>query len=161
MMPFVTDRQRVEQLLFIDQLRHVITIGARDVQEPETAETLRLLTQSRLETVALCRAQTFRKAQSRLERLDTAVFAPRRNEGAELADEGLALYCLLRRLIDTGYLAIVEGSAFDHATGPILRALQSRADEPGAMDEAETSAREIEADLRTQGYFLGLPEREA
>ena len=161
MMPFVTDRQRVEQLLFIDQLRHVIAVGARDVEEPETAETLRLLTQARLETVSLCTAKTFRNAQRRLERLDGAVFAPRRSEGAELADEGLALYCLLRRLIDAGYLAIVEGSAFDRATGPILLALQPRADEVGTMEQAEIAAGEIEADLRAQGYLLGLPEREA
>lgn len=161
MMPFVTDRQRVEQLLFIDQLRHVCAVGAQDVEEPETAETLRLLTQARLETVSLCTAKTFRNAQSRLERLDAAVFAPRRHKGAELADEGLALYCLLRRLIDTGYLAIVEGSAFDQATGPILRALQTRADEPGAMDAAEIAASEIEDGLKAQGYFLGLAEHEA
>jgi len=151
----LTDRQRVEQLLFIDQLAHVVREGAADVREPETARTLQALGRARAETEAGLTGSERDKMGRRLRRVDAEAFAPLRREGSDVAAFGLVIFCLMRDLAETGYLAPVPGSQLAQALARILPALQSTADRPGTMDRAEIDAKRALRALEAAGYLAG------
>ncbi|KQQ81962.1 hypothetical protein [Aureimonas sp. Leaf324] len=156
----LTERQRAEQVVFIDQWIHVVEAGATDQADPEVKATIARLEEARRDTIAGLLWQEQEKLSRRVLRADIAAFDPVRRMGGPVAAFGLALYCVLRRLTVAGYLDIGDGSPLDEATTTILAALEDYAAEPGAMDIAERDAAAIVAALRAEGYLRDLPEFE-
>ncbi|MBB3937898.1 hypothetical protein [Aureimonas phyllosphaerae] len=152
----LTERQRAEQVIFIDQLAHVVEVGASDPTDAEVRVVLARLAEARRDTIAGLLWSEQQQLSRRVLRADIEAFAPARRVNAPVAGFGLALYCLLRRLIDAAYLVIGDGSPLDQATTTILVSLEDYASRPGAMDRAERDADAIAATLRASGYLQGL-----
>lgn len=156
----LTERQRAEQVIFIDQLAHVVERGASDPADAEVRGVLTRLDEARRQTIAGLLWSEQEKLSRRVMRADAEAFTPIRRIHAPVASFGLALYCTLRRLTDAGYLTIGEASPLDEATTVILASLEAYAARPGAMEKAERDADTILAALRASGYLQGFCQGE-
>jgi hypothetical protein len=152
----LTDRQRIEQMLFIDQLTHIVRDGAADVRERETALTLQCLGRAREETEAGLTRSELDKMERRLRRADADALSPLRRVAMPIAAFGLVVFVILRDLAESSYLAPVAGSPLDEALQRILPALEAAAAEPGALPAAERSAARAIRTLEAAGYLVGF-----
>jgi len=152
----LTDRQRIEQILFIDQLTHVVRDGATDVRRRETAVTLQCLCRARAETEAGLTRSELDKMERRLRRADAEAFRPLQRVARPIAAFGLVIYVILRDFAEAAYLAPVPGSHLDEALSRILPALEATAAEPGALAEAERDAARAVRTLERGGYLVGF-----
>ncbi len=154
----MNDRQRVELLLFVDLLQHVVEHGASDIREAQARAAIEHLQASR---VAIVEGEPLapgklEKIVRRLARLDHAALGPHRVPGQPVAAFGLLVYVLLRELTESGYLSFAEGSPFHKAIELILPPLNAFAEVPGRLDDAERRAAIVFGVMQAEGYLPGF-----
>ncbi|MEH6721327.1 MAG: hypothetical protein V7704_20815 [Aurantimonas endophytica] len=152
----LSDRRRVERLLVADLFRSVVRDGARDLAEPETAETLRRLNQVCIDLFDIEDAARRHAIIRRLQRA-LAAFAPFRRPGRPVAEFGLTAYHFARILTDHDVLIIGEASDLSAALDRLLPALAEAKVAPGAEAAAEADAWQAQRRLQHEGYFPEAP----
>lgn len=83
--------------------------------------------------------------------------AMREVEGATVGKAGLVVFELVRMIVESGYLVLAEGSAFDRAMNNVLAHLDPlAASAPTLHASASKQARRALARLQAQGYYQGV-----
>ncbi len=157
----LTERQRAEQVLFIDQWMHVVEAASATRRLRRSGPTVARLEEARRTRSPACSPRSRKSCRAAS---CGRTSPPSIRCGASAARSRPSAWrstASLRRLTDAAYLGIGEGSPLDEATTAILAALEDYAAEPGAMDIAERDAAQIVAALRAEGYLRGLAEHEA
>ncbi|MEF2553211.1 hypothetical protein VQ042_17920 [Aurantimonas sp. A2-1-M11] len=147
----LSDRRRVERLLVVDLFRSVVKDGARDLAEPETAETLHQLDTvciDLLEIEDLDRGLIIRRLQRARSPFDRF-----RRPGRPVAEFGLTAYHFAKILTDRDVLVIDEASDLSAALDRLLPALAEAEVTLGAEATAETDAWQALRQLQRDGYF--------
>lgn len=152
----LSDRRRVERLLVADLFRSVVKDGARDLAEPETAETLH-----QFDTVCidLLEIEDLDRRSAIIRRLQRAhtVFARFRRPGRPVAEFGLLAYHFAKILIDRDVLVIGEASVLSAALDRLLPALAEAEVAAVAEETAEADAWQVLRQLQHEGYFIEAP----
>lgn len=156
MIATLSDRRRVERLLVTDLFRSVVRDGARDLAEPETAETLRLFDQVATELLDIEDADRRVAIIRRLQRAQIA-FARFRRPGHPVAEFGLTAYHFAKILTDHDVLLIGDASDLAAALDRLLPALAEPEVTPSAERAAEADAWQALRQLQHEGYFREAP----
>ncbi|HAW46282.1 MAG TPA: hypothetical protein DCX34_03455 [Roseovarius sp.] len=148
----LSDRRRVERLLVVDLFAGVVRDGARDVTEPETAETLQRLAAVRTELFLDLTLDRHRTIAQRLQRARSR-FARFQKPGRPVAEFGLLAYHFAKILTDRDVLVIGQESDLSAALDRLLPALAEAEVANGADLTAEEGAWQALKALKADGYF--------
>ena len=159
--PYLSDRQRVEALLFPQMLWAVVEAGVNDKEGAEFKECQRLLFEAMAEPVKGLSERDTGKIVRRTGRVHLDVTEPYRQEGARCDKVGLIVYFLIKAATECDYLVIPEGSAIQRALDLYLPAVQHSADEAALFASSKKHARKVLKHLQRLGYFDGVPFAEA
>ena len=162
-MNYVSDRQRVEAMLFPQMLWAVVESGVRDKTGADFKECQRLLREAMEEPLRGLSDKDRGKIARRCGRVHLDITAPYRSDGVgDRCDKiALILFCMIKAATDCDYLVYGEGSAISRALDLYLPAIQHLADEPALFASAQKHARKVMQQLQSMGYFGGVSAAEA
>ena len=159
---YVSDRQRVEALLFPQMLWAVVEAGVADKTQDDYKECQRLLREAMDEPVRGLRDKDRGKIVRRCGRVHLDITAPYRTEATPHCDKiGLIVYFLIKSVVEDGYLVFGAGSAIDRALDLYLPAIAHLTEEPALFASSRKHARKVLEHLQRLGYFGGVPFAEA
>lgn len=149
----LTDRQRVERVLFPRMLLSVLVDGV-ETKDEDYYNCRKLLHAASDEALVGCapdkRIQLLRRAL----RVQLAITQPFLKEGVDLAKIGLIEVYVLQRILELGYLELIEGSDFSQALEIFLAGVSHVLNEPKLDASAQKQANKMFVLLREQGYFV-------
>ena len=162
MTAYVSDRQRVEALLFPQMLWAVVEAGVADKTQDDFQECHRLLREAMEEPLAGLDDKDRGKIVRRTGRVHLEITAPYRTEATPLCDKiGLIVFFLIKSATDCDYLVIPANSAIQRALDLYLPAIEHLTDEPALFASSRKQARKVLGHLQRLGYFGGVPLAEA
>ena len=162
MTAYVSDRQRVEALLFPQMLWAVVEAGVADKTLPDFQECQRLLREAMEEPLAGLDDKDRGKIVRRTGRVHLEITEPYRTEEVTLCDKiSLIVYFLIKAVTDCDYLVIPLDSAIQRALDFYLPAIAHLTGEPALFASSRKHARKVLEQLQRHGYFGGVPFAEA
>lgn len=154
----LTDRQRIELLLFPQMLLAMLIAGVEDAKKGADqylgAQTQ--LVEACRDALHGCDDRKRAKLLRRVDRVHLEVIDPYLKDGVLMAKIGLMALYALQAVLDCDYLVLTEGSALSKALDHLLPALEH---EMGGKLEASArkQAGKMICHLQTLGYFESVP----
>lgn len=155
-MAYISARQRVERLMLPRLVRGIVEHGANNPPDRDVIQAMTLLKLAELEAVNLLSGKEVDKIRSRAFKVLDTVTRPYRNEGDEVAVLGLAVYYVMKALIDSEYLKLHPGSSMDHALDLVLPGLEHAVNVEETDQKAQAAAAKILSGFQSHGYFIGV-----
>lgn len=159
---YVSDRHRVEALLFPQMLWAVVEAGVADKSQSDYQKCQRLLREAMDEPVRGLSDKDRGKIVRRCGRVHLEITAPYRTEATPHCDKiGLILYFLIKSVVEDGYLVFGAGSAIDRALTLYLPAISHLTEVPALFASSRKHGRKVLEQLQRLGYFGGVAFAEA
>jgi len=149
----LTDRQIVECAVLAWILHSVLVSGG------EGEEGRFLVAEAKTAALEPLQGLTPAAKAKLIRRIDRAgVSATCELEHATVGKVGLVAFELTKTVVESGYLQMHEGSAFDRAMNNVLAYLEPlAAEQPALHDSARKQARRALQRLQRDGYFSEVP----
>lgn len=155
-MSYVSDRQRIERMLFPMLAQNVVASGADDPNSPDARKAFRAFGQAMEEAVSGLDEKKRYSLIRRGIRLHEELVGPFKEAEARVDKVGLIMYYLLSWAIESGYLVLHDGTAMSQGLDLLLPAMEHSANISPLTRSAHKAATKLLQALQKEGYFRGV-----
>lgn len=151
-MAYVSDRQRVEEVLPVHCMMGVVMHGAEE-NDPVTKQCLEFLRIAANDAVEDLDKKDREKIWRRSQRAYEDAIKTYSAEGQSVAKFGLIVFYWLRAMLDGGWIQLPEDGAFQKAMDLLLPGLDPHANISELDRSAQKQAPKFHARLQALGYY--------